>query len=186
VAVAVAVAVPSVRRSGRAGPPTHVGADENVVRRHQAKAAMLASGFSKSGLTAAGFALAFCAGCGSGGPPTYPVSGTVMFAGKPVPTGAVMFFPNDGGPQTHGVIGADGHYAVEVPAGNHRVAIAAPRGLPVTNVDSSNWEKAFRTVLQPYVPGVYGDPETTPLSFTVVADQENVYDVKIEAPRRRR
>jgi hypothetical protein len=134
------------------------------------------------------FALAFaaCGGCGSGKPPCYPVSGTVAFAGRPVPTGAVMFFPNDGGPQSNGVIGADGRFTLEATAGEHRVAVVAPRALPVGNIDSTNWEKAFRTVAQPYVPAFYGDPETTPLRFTVVAEQENVYEVKIEAPKRRR
>ncbi|MGL4514421.1 MAG: hypothetical protein ACRCT8_15135 [Lacipirellulaceae bacterium] len=97
-----------------------------------------------------------------------------------------MFCPTDGGPHTSGVIGADGGFALEAPAGDYRVVVLAPRGLPAGNIDSTNWEKAFRTVSQPYVPGFYGDPETTPLKFTVTADGENRFDVKIEPPQRRR
>lgn len=70
---------------------------------------------------AAGCGLAACAcaalivtGCGSG---KIPVSGSVLFAGKPVEEGMIMFEPADGkGPTTDGPI-AEGSYELVGEAG---------------------------------------------------------------------
>jgi hypothetical protein len=56
-----------------------------------------------SATLATGFVL--LAGCGSGEPTYYAVSGTVTFAGKPVPKGTVTFEPDP----TKGVKGQQGH-----------------------------------------------------------------------------
>ncbi len=48
-------------------------------------------------------AVFFNTGCGTGGPTTFDVKGTVTFDGKPVPAGRIDFFPdlakNNDGPQ---------------------------------------------------------------------------------------
>lgn len=77
------------------------------------------------------------AGCGSRGPTRYAVSGTVTFAGKPVPTGSVMFQPNlqvnPKGLQGMARI-KDGRYvtgevAGGVPKGEYRVIVYGYDGL---------------------------------------------------------
>ncbi len=137
-------------------------------------------------IRAAGVALAVCCGCGRGGPPTYPVSGSVAYAGRPVPTGSVMLVSLQGESRASGTISADGSFTLKAPAGDYKVAVSAPRELPVGEVNPDNWEQAFRATAQPYVPGFYGDPETSPLKFTVTADGTNQCDLKIPPLKQRR
>src|SRR5215467_7696305 len=46
----------------------------------------------------------------SGGPRTFPVKGTVMYNGKPVPKGTVLFTPVTSGPTATGELNQDGTY----------------------------------------------------------------------------
>jgi len=63
-------------------------------------------------------------GCADPGPETYPVRGRVTHQGKPVPTGNVMFVP-DQGPAATSTIAQDGTFELRAVAGKHRVAITA-------------------------------------------------------------
>jgi len=143
------------------------------------------NGFKVPIVTVACVTLALCLGCGSGGPPTYPVSGSVVYAGRPVPTGSVTLVPTQGSARASGAIGDDGSFSLEAAAGEYKVAVLAPRSSISSEVNETNWEQAFRATAEPYVPGFYGDPETTPLKFTVIADGENLCNVQIDAPKRR-
>lgn len=135
----------------------------------------------------AGLAIVLCSGCGGGGPPTYPVSGSVVYDGKPVPTGMVALVPAASGPRATGAIAADGSFTLEAPAGDYKVAVLAPRETSMGDLSENNWVEAFRkSSPEPYVPGLYSDPETTPLSFTVTPDGENLCTLKIEPIKRRR
>ena len=71
----------------------------------------------------------------TGGPRTYPVKGTVMYNGKPVPKGTVLFTPVSGGPTATGELNEDGTYRLTTykpgdgaPLGEYRVAIMAMEG----------------------------------------------------------
>jgi hypothetical protein len=74
------------------------------------------------------------AGCGGPSrPATAPVTGRVTYAGKPVPLGQIMFYPEKGRPAM-GAIGADGTYRLTTFAngdgampGRFRVTIQAMR-----------------------------------------------------------
>lgn len=145
-----------------------------------------ASGLTTTMLLAAGVTVAACTGCGSGGPPTYPVSGSVVYAGRAVPTGLVTLVPMAGGERWSGAIGGDGSFSLQAAAGDFKVAVLAPRESNAGAIDSTNWERAFKGAAVPYVPGLYGDPETTPLKFTVVADGENLCNLTIEPLKPRR
>src|SRR5262245_4451842 len=46
----------------------------------------------------------------TGGPRTFPVKGTVMYNGKPVPKGTVLFTPVTSGPTATGEINKNGTY----------------------------------------------------------------------------
>jgi hypothetical protein len=146
---------------------------------------VFAGGFRFLIVSVAGVTLAL-SGCGSGGPTTYPVKGTVIYAGRPVPTGSVTFVPTQGGERAVGAIGGDGSFSLEAAAGEYKVAVFASRESPNPEMNASNWEQAFRTKSQPIVPGFYGDPEQTPLKFSVVADGANLCTVNIQPLRRRR
>ena len=78
----------------------------------------------------------------TGGPRTFPVKGTVMYNGKMVPKGTVLFTPVNGGPTATGEINEDGTYRLTTykPGdgaciGEYRVVIMAMeplRGEPPT------------------------------------------------------
>jgi hypothetical protein len=71
----------------------------------------------------------------TGGPRTFPVKGTVMYKGKPVPKGTIMFTPVNGGPTATGQINEDGTYRLTTYKagdgaciGEYRVVIMAMEG----------------------------------------------------------
>lgn len=116
--------------------------------------------------------LAAVAGCGTDEnlPPTVPVTGKVIYQGKPVKDATVMFFPSDNveGNPAIAKTADEGVYQLTtyefgdgaVP-GKHTVTVQlfnAPITLPVK----------------------YGSRETTPLEFTVEPEQENHFDIVLE------
>ena len=69
------------------------------------------------------------------GPRTFPVKGTVMYNGKPVPKGTVLFTPMNGGSTATGEINEDGTYRLTTYkpgdgacVGEYRVVIMAMEG----------------------------------------------------------
>lgn len=61
-------------------------------------------------LALSGLFLALAAGCGGGGPPLVPLSGSVTFKGQPVPAGYIMFTPGAGAGSVRVVQIKDGKY----------------------------------------------------------------------------
>jgi hypothetical protein len=86
----------------------------------------------------AGAALLALAGCGGEGDRTEVVSGRVLYRGKPLAGGTIVFEPDPerggDGPVAGGEIGPDGRYALRpengsgVSPGWHRVTFAASSG----------------------------------------------------------
>lgn len=71
----------------------------------------------------------------TGEPRTFPVKGTVMYNGKPVPKGTVLFTPVSGGPTATGELNEEGTYRLTTykpgdgaVLGEYRVAIMAMEG----------------------------------------------------------
>lgn len=109
-------------------------------------------------------------GCGGDNvPETAPVSGTVMYLGRPVPGGTVIFHPKDKqkGNPGYGEIQSDGTYTLTTYKkddgailGDHTVTVEVFAGqaqpvLPGAEAKTSP------------IPRIYADPEKTPLKFTV-------------------
>ena len=129
-------------------------------------------------------------GCGPSGPATAPVQGKVIFQGKPVTTGMVLFYPSEGR-ASNGPIAGDGTYQLRGGAlvGSHRVTIKA------TEVhDAPPEPKSFDEEMQGIgvgppigrgprvvwlVPQTYSNRGTSPLTAEVFAGQENVIDFEI-------
>jgi hypothetical protein len=118
-------------------------------------------------------------GCGPGRPRTVPVRGTVMYQGKPVPNGTVMFVPQSGQEAT-GEIQPDGSYSLTtfVPndgavPGNYTVVIVARE-------DTSKRLPEDRNPLPPpIIPMRFTSIATSPLRAEV-KDQENVLEFVLE------
>jgi hypothetical protein len=125
-------------------------------------------------------------GC-SGGLRLGKVSGRVTFKGKPVPTGTIMFHPDEG-PTAVGAIGPDGTYTLTTVkpgdgaiVGSHRVTIQATTVGPGSLADPKSFEEEMQLaqrkdpkakVLVPgqvewIVPEKYSRPDTTNLTATV-------------------
>ena len=125
-------------------------------------------------------------GC-SGGLRLGKVSGRVTFKGKPVPTGTIMFHPDEG-PTAVGAIGPDGTYTLTTVkpgdgaiVGSHRVTIQATTVGPGSLADPKSFEEEMELaqrrdpkakVLVPgkvnwLVPEKYSRPDTTDLTAQV-------------------
>jgi hypothetical protein len=81
-------------------------------------------------LLACGFL--FLPGCSSGeaGPRTYPVAGSVLFAGEPVASGRILFRNTAGDGRGYSTEIRDGRYELACEAGRMRVEITASRDIP--------------------------------------------------------
>jgi hypothetical protein len=110
-------------------------------------------------------------GCGPVDVPralTVPVTGKVLYRGKPLTGGNIHFLPESGQPAT-GEIRADGTYRLStfkkgdgaVP-GHHRVAVVSGNAGPTVMPGSPGYKKP-----RALVPGKYGAPETSGLEADV-------------------
>ena len=126
-------------------------------------------------------------GCGKPQAVTYEVKGLVSCDGKPVPTGQITFLPNGPGRSVSGAIGADGNYSLAAPVGPYKVTVIAIPDAPMEGVTKDNWIEAFQGKSPtPYVPSYFGDADTTPVAFTVEATDQNVLDIPITTPGKRK
>lgn len=66
-------------------------------------------------------------GCGSSGPPTYTVSGSVSLDGEPVKDGFLAFYPTDTGKDADTTKIAGGKYELKMEPGPKKVEITASR-----------------------------------------------------------
>jgi hypothetical protein len=133
---------------------------------------------------AAGLLLVLSAspGCGRVPGAAGSVSGKVLFNGRPLPSGSVLFVRAGGG-QSTALIRPDGTYRIDdAPLGTVKVAIAshahAPAGLerpahPAPGNHSRPVRPAERT---PIIPPHYNDPERSGLTFSV-QEGEQTFDI---------
>ena len=130
----------------------------------------------------------FCSGCGPGFPETADVSGRVTYAGKPVPEGRVLFWPEEGRPAM-GEINPDGTYHLTTFAegdgatpGTHKVTIKATRvHFPGGGASSPEAPGApGRPIVEWLVPERYEQVATSPLTVDVQPG-ENTVDFDLPA-----
>lgn len=116
-------------------------------------------------------------GCGHDlGIPLERVRGTVLYNGKPLSGGTVVFhpLPPTPGPQALGQIGPDGTFEMSVlkhrgaAVGEHRVTIDYRREL--TELEAQNL-----VIPDLLIPAIYARAATTPLKCTVKVDEENSF-----------
>jgi len=126
---------------------------------------------SFAALLGVGVVLLITSGCGpSDGIPTYPVTGTVTFAGQPVEVGTIVFDPVDQvSPSAMGGI-QDGQITANVPAGEMIIRITAVRLLDIR-------DQYGERITESYIPGQYN--KKSKLRETVSPDAENhfVFDL---------
>ena len=136
--------------------------------------------------TLVAIALMMITGCGRTLPETAPVEGRVTLDGKPLTTGAIMFFPEEGRPAT-GVIDADGSFRLTTFTaydgalpGRHTVTIeadevvqvAAPRSYEEEIQQGQQGARPTIGKLRYIVPAKYGNRATSGLTAEVIAQPE--------------
>jgi hypothetical protein len=121
-------------------------------------------------------------GCSRSGSGVERVRGRITCGGQPVPTGMVTFVAKGSGLRHSSSIRPDGTYELEARAGDYAVAVIAVEELPTGPVTPQNWRESFAAAgVRRNVPEVFGDPETSQLTCTVGADQDNTCDIAIPA-----
>jgi hypothetical protein len=113
-----------------------------------------------------GVVLMGIAGCG--GPYDASVAGVVTLDGNPVPTGAISFVPENGGPQAYAMVKSSGEYEVYtgreagLPPGQYKVAIVA-RESSTTLSEGGGPPPPGKAI----TPRWYASPQTSGLNFQV-------------------
>lgn len=123
----------------------------------------------------------FLLGCGSKGPSTNMVEGTVLLDGSPVDGATIGFSPVSGGLPGTGITNAGGVFlltAVQggqsnqgVPEGEYKVTVSklaniAPQPKPEELAQDDIWKK-YPPEFKELIPGKYNDLATTDLTVTV-------------------
>ena len=112
-------------------------------------------------------------GCQKEGPALYTVSGKVTFQGRTVPTGLVVFVPEEG-KTSSSPIAEDGSYLLETISGKHRVGITAIPEPPPGIEDPMQYRSP-----PPLVPSRYNRPDQSGLVVEVKPSKENRIDLPL-------
>jgi hypothetical protein len=120
--------------------------------------------------------VALLAGCGSGNPATYAVTGTVTYQGKPVEGAGVMFMPFSGRPASS-MTDAQGRFALRTfkdgdgaVAGENVVCIS--KMVPAQG--DATKDPMFKKMIS-LLPQRYATPVTSPLKVNVSAKGPNTF-----------
>ena len=115
------------------------------------------------------------AGCGSGGPKIYTITGQVTLDGHPVEKGEIIFLPvdEDLAPDSGKI--RNGTYTAQVKAGPKRVEIRAFRELPEQRT-------SMGPVFQQYIPECYHSPTCLTADITASGKKEWDFPLKSSGP----
>jgi hypothetical protein len=108
------------------------------------------------------------AGCSRSGRQIGYVSGCVTYAGKPVPTGTVVFMPAESGPPAYGEIGADGCYILSTFSANDG-AVVGKHAVMITALEKLTPQEAASITRLPkmLIPAKYNDTKKSNLTADV-------------------
>jgi len=113
------------------------------------------------------------AGCSDGRAKTAPVRGKVMFNGKAVPNGTVLFIPQAGGPPATGEIQSDGTFTMTTYSARDGAVLGKHKVVIVAMQDNAGRMPEDRMPLPPpIIPSKYSSPATSTLSADVL-DKDN-------------
>lgn len=122
-------------------------------------------------------------GCGSDGPPTYHVAGTVRLQDDPLPLGTVMFVPDSGPPAGPAPIAPDGTYELDAVEGDHAVQVVAmpvrEGGRPDPTVEGGIDYTGVPEV-KSLIPRKYNRFSTSGIRVTVAPNDQNQIDIDLE------
>lgn len=119
-------------------------------------------------------------GCGSSGPATYPVKGTVTFDGQPVANGQIIFFPTEEGltPDVGPI--KDGKFSFVSRDGDKRVQIEATREVPGKTIPQPPPLTGTIPVTEMYIPEAYNSKSKLKVTVTD-STSDNQFDFDLTA-----
>ncbi len=146
-------------------------------------------GLNEFALAVAALCFVVCCGCGPSRPEIASVSGQVTYQGKPVTTGRIAFYPENGRRPAMAAIEPDGSYKLTTfdskdgaLLGKHRVTIKSTRAVGGPPLDGLNRDAKAAPASQPklewLVPEKYSQKDTTPLTAEV-KDGKNTIDFNL-------
>jgi hypothetical protein len=115
---------------------------------------------------------AVLAGCGPSGPRTYPISGAVLFDGKPLPEGHIIFHAAAGDVGADAGRIKDGKYSFRAKAGKKKVAILASKEVPEKR------PALMGPYMENYIPARYN--HRTTLTVEVRESGGNQFDFQLD------
>jgi hypothetical protein len=129
---------------------------------------------------AAGIVIVAAIGCGSDGPPTFPVTGEVRYRDAPLADAQVTFIPTEGqGPPATGATNAGGVFHLSTFGkddgallGKHQVTIS--KMTPSTGTSESSYP-----TMQSVIPPTYASPMTSNLTAEVKDAQTNTFQFEL-------
>jgi hypothetical protein len=117
-------------------------------------------------------------GCAAKGPRTAPVRGTIIYNGKPVPQGTIMFQPAEGSAATGQI--DNGKYVLKTFSEGDGAVLGKHQVTIISLADQSNRLPEDRNPLPPaIVPLKYSFPDKSGLTADV-EDKENVIDFSLK------
>ena len=128
----------------------------------------------------ASLALLGLAGCGSRGPTTYPVSGTVSFDGQPISSGEIIFRSADDQAASSAGNIHEGKFSFASLPGKKRVEIIAVREVPGKFDESNPGEKV--PLREMYIPDQYN--RQSKLAAEVTPNGANQFDFPLTSKAR--
>src|SRR5688572_24926741 len=137
---------------------------------------------SQIGLPLLSLAFVCTPGCSDSNGPQ-PVSGSVVFQGKPLDQGAIQFVPADGGPTESGAGIKDGQYSIPAEnglmPGKYKVSVLSydERGAKVPDSTTMPGD-TVGVQFKERIPAKYNTE--TILKAEVVAGQANVFDFQLD------
>jgi hypothetical protein len=121
-----------------------------------------------------------CAKRNSGELAVFPVSGQVLYAGKPTPGAIVVLHPIDDQKRPHpwGMVDRDGNFRLKT----YRTNDGAPAGDYIATVDWRRESRGQRRGPSGLLPSKYGTPKESPLRVSVEPTTEHLEPFNIPRP----
>lgn len=119
-------------------------------------------------------------GCGSDGPATYPVTGTITFDGQPVANGQIILFPLEEGLTPDAGPIKDGKFSFVAREGEKRVQIEATREIPGKTIPQPPPLTGTIPATEMYIPEVYNSQSKLKITVTD-SKPDNQFDFELTA-----
>lgn len=129
----------------------------------------------------AGMVTTGCSGTSDKLPSRVPVTGTVIYEGKPVPNATVTFYPEGADNPGLGTTDAEGKFSLTTYKKDDGVVPGSQVVVVEVFVEGALPGMEHAPGTKPAIPLKYTRKESSPLRFEVQADKPNEFEIKLES-----